>query len=53
MVELGGRAADVRRVYGLHANCCVAKPVELDRYFATVRAIAEFWLGTVQLPTGE
>jgi CheY-like chemotaxis protein len=43
-------AADVRRVYGLHANCCVAKPVELDRYFAAVRAIAEFWLGIVQLP---
>jgi CheY-like chemotaxis protein len=46
-------AADVRRVYGLQANCCVAKPVELDRYFATVRAIAEFWLETVQLPRDE
>jgi chemotaxis family two-component system response regulator Rcp1 len=43
-------AADVRRVYGLHANCCVAKPVELDRYFDAVGAIARFWLETVQLP---
>ena len=46
-------AADLRRVYGLQANCCVAKPVELARYFATVRAIAEFWLQTVQLPRDE
>ena len=46
-------AADVRRVYGLHANCCVAKPVELDRYLDAVGAIARFWLETVQLPHQE
>lgn len=39
---------DVRRAYALHANCYVAKPVDLDQYFATVRAVVQFW-GTVAL----
>lgn len=39
---------DVRRAYALHANCYVAKPVDLDQYFATVRAVVEFW-GTVAI----
>lgn len=41
---------DIARVYDLHANCCVTKPLELDRYIEAVRAVAEFWLTRVVLP---
>lgn len=43
---------DVERAYGLHANCYVPKPADLDRYLAAVRAIEELWLGWAQLPLG-
>ena len=41
---------DVAGAYGLHANCYVAKPIDLDRFISVVRAIEEFWLRVVQLP---
>ncbi len=41
---------DVSRSYDLHANCYITKPVELNEYTAMVKAIAQFWLETVQLP---
>ncbi|MGZ8376214.1 MAG: response regulator [Gemmatirosa sp.] len=53
MLTSSRAASDVRRAYALHVNCYVAKPVDLDHYFATVRAVVEFW-GTVALrPRGE
>jgi len=41
---------DVDTCYRLHANCYVAKPGELVRYEAVVKAIEEFWLGVARLP---
>lgn len=41
---------DVARVYDLHANCCVTKPLELDSFVEAVRAVAEFWLARARLP---
>jgi two-component system, chemotaxis family, response regulator Rcp1 len=41
---------DIGRAYGLHANCYIAKPVNLDRFFQVVRVIEDFWLNTVLLP---
>jgi CheY-like chemotaxis protein len=44
---------DVQRMYNLHANCYVAKPVDLDRFMDIVSAIDAFWLSTVSLPPHE
>jgi CheY-like chemotaxis protein len=43
--------ADILRSYELHANCYVTKPVDLEKFIAIVRAIEDFWLAVVKLPT--
>jgi len=45
-------ARDVSRCYGLHANCYIAKPVQLQQFVDVVRKIQEFWLQTAELPDG-
>ncbi len=42
--------ADVHRAYGLHANCYLTKPVEIDDFLLKVRSIEDFWLTLVRLP---
>jgi chemotaxis family two-component system response regulator Rcp1 len=44
---------DVLKSYGLHANCYITKPVELEQFISVVKAIEDFWLGIVILPSGE
>ena len=44
---------DVLRMYDLHANCYVTKPVDLDQFIKVVQTIEEFWLTIVKLPVGE
>ncbi|MDY6833612.1 MAG: response regulator [Chloroflexota bacterium] len=41
---------DVMRVYDLHANCYIPKPVELDEFMKVVSGIESFWLSIVKLP---
>ena len=41
---------DILRSYGLHANCYVTKPVDLDQFITVIKSIDDFWLGVVQLP---
>lgn len=41
---------DVRHAYECFANCYVTKPVGLDPFRTTVRAIEHFWLGVAALP---
>jgi CheY-like chemotaxis protein len=41
---------DVLRAYDLHANCYIAKPVDLDQFLSIVQAIEDFWLQIVKLP---
>lgn len=41
---------DIVTAYSLHANCYIQKPVDLEQFWNIVRAIEEFWLGTVSLP---
>lgn len=43
--------ADVLKVYNLHANCYVTKPVDLDQFMVVVKAIESFWLTIVKMPT--
>lgn len=41
---------DIARVYELHANCYITKPVDLDRFMDVIRTIEEFWFRVVRLP---
>jgi CheY-like chemotaxis protein len=42
---------DLHNAYDLHANCYIAKPVDLDQFLNVVRSIEHFWLKIVTLPT--
>ena len=44
---------DVLKTYGLHANCYITKPVELEQFITVVKAIEDFWLGIVVLSSGD
>jgi chemotaxis family two-component system response regulator Rcp1 len=41
---------DVLRSYDLHANCYIAKPIDLTQFMHVVAAIESFWLSIVVLP---
>ena len=42
---------DIMKSYNLHANCYIAKPLELNDFFKVVKSIEEFWLtNIVKLP---
>ena len=42
---------DVVASYQLHANCYVAKPVDLKTFMQVVERIENFWLSIVKLPS--
>lgn len=44
---------DIAQSYDQHANCYIAKPVDLDQFVAVIRAIESFWLTLVELPMPE
>lgn len=35
---------DINRAYGLGANAYIAKPLDIDSYFSTMKALEDFWL---------
>jgi chemotaxis family two-component system response regulator Rcp1 len=41
---------DIMESYDLHANCYIAKPVDLDQFLDVVKSIEDFWLTIVKLP---
>ncbi len=41
---------DILKSYSLHANCYIAKPIDLNQFFKVVQSIQDFWLGIVVLP---
>jgi two-component system, chemotaxis family, response regulator Rcp1 len=41
---------DIRQSYEFHANCYIAKPVDLDGFLKVVKSIDSFWLSVVELP---
>jgi len=41
---------DLQQAYDLHANCYIAKPVDLDQFLNVVRSIEHFWFKIVTLP---
>ncbi len=42
---------DIKRVYDMHANCYITKPVDFEQFVQVIHAIENFWLTVVQLPT--
>jgi two-component system, chemotaxis family, response regulator Rcp1 len=46
------REQDVLACYDLHANCCIAKPVDFEQFLEVVRSIEQFWLTAAMLPPG-
>ncbi len=42
---------DLHGAYNLHANCYIAKPVDLDQFLNVVRSIEHFWFNIVTLPS--
>lgn len=41
---------DIRMAYDLHANCYIAKPMDLAGFLEVIKALSEFWLAIVKLP---
>jgi len=41
---------DVLKMYNLHANCYVTKPLDLEQFIRVVQAIEDFWFTVVRLP---
>ncbi len=42
---------DVVRMYDLHVNAYISKPVDFDKFLEVVHRIESFWLQTAILPT--
>ena len=42
---------DIMKSYSLHANCYITKPVDLKQFAKVTKAIQEFWLTIVKLPS--
>ena len=42
---------DVTASYNLHANCYIIKPVDFGQFMSVVKAIDNFWLSVVKLPS--
>lgn len=40
---------DITQAYDLHANCCITKPVDFDRWIQLFQLIEAFWLDMVRL----
>jgi chemotaxis family two-component system response regulator Rcp1 len=43
--------ADIIATYGLHANCYITKPVDMDQFIKIVKLLEEFWFTIVKLPS--
>jgi CheY-like chemotaxis protein len=43
---------DVLKVYNLHANCYITKPLDLKQFIDVIKSIEDFWFTVVKLPGG-
>jgi two-component system, chemotaxis family, response regulator Rcp1 len=41
---------DIRKAYGLHANCYITKPIDFGGFTGVVRSTGHFWFTVVRLP---
>jgi len=50
VLTTSSEARDMIDSYDLHANCCIVKPSDLDKYFEAILSTERFWLSIVTLP---
>ena len=43
---------DIRSTYSHYANAYITKPIDLNKFIEVMKSIEEYWLNTVELPTG-
>jgi len=43
---------DIKSTYSHYANAYITKPIDLNRFIDVIKSIEEYWLCTVELPTG-
>ncbi|HBF33464.1 TPA: response regulator [Candidatus Sumerlaeota bacterium] len=43
---------DISKAYNSHANCYIAKPLDLDQFVKVIKTIEAFWFSIVKLPQG-
>jgi CheY-like chemotaxis protein len=41
---------DIVKMYDLHANSYITKPVDFDQFIKVIKSIEDFWLQVVKLP---
>lgn len=46
-------AKDIHETYGMHANCYIVKPVNVDKLVDVAKTIDQFWFSIVSLPSIE
>ena len=51
MLTTSSSEADIRDAYENHANCYITKPVDFNNFFEIIKAIENFWMSIVKLPT--
>jgi len=43
---------DIKSTYAHYANAYITKPIDLNKFIEVIKSIEEYWLGTVELPSG-
>ena len=43
---------DIKSTYAHYANAYITKPIDLNKFIEVIKSIEEYWLRTVELPTG-
>lgn len=43
---------DINKVYNLHANCYIIKPVDFHEFIRIIKGIHDFWFTIAKLPRG-
>lgn len=51
MLTTSSSNMDILDSYNNHANCFITKPVDLNKFFDVVKAIEDFWITIVKLPS--
>ncbi len=41
---------DILRAYASHANCYIAKPIDMGQFIKVVKVLEDFWFSIVKLP---
>jgi CheY-like chemotaxis protein len=51
MLTTSSSEVDIRDAYNNHANCYITKPVDFNNFFEIIKAVENFWMSIVKLPT--